>query len=282
MRCSNAMSDWKLVILKLKQDCAAKEIIDVFQNIWSDGVIIKQKRRRSISKRGAVTASIKRAFNDLEGKILTLYSKGDYHHYTYGLCKVVADSRSKSYCYMHLDHHNDAIFYNYYDLGMAAFVQHIKKYTNASSVLLLGPPKSSFEALNYVTPGIDLVTEKELYDQKNFRKIISNQQEKDVYLSCDLDVLHREEFSANWSRGELKLDDAKTIIKTINEEKNVISADILGYNGSDIKSCLAYAVLAGTLMNKDIKEAEKLFKYLKENPNIEQEDALKIIKGLKL
>lgn len=275
------MSDWKIAIMKLKYDSPTQELIEVFQNIWSDGIILKQKRRSHI-KRGEVTASVKRAFKDLEGKILTLYGKGSYHYYTYGLCKVVADPRSKKYCYMHLDRHDDAIFNKHYHLRLSDFVQHIKKYTNANFALLLGPPRFCDNTLFNLEPGIELITEKELYKQKEFRERIIKQPEEDVYLSCDLDVLHPKEFNAWYTRGRLRLKDAKRIVKTINEEKNIISADILGYAGSDLKSCLIYAVLAGTLIGKDTKEAEKLFQYLKKNPNTPYEDSLKLIEGLKI
>lgn len=276
------MSDWKLVVLKFKKDYPARDMIEVFQNIWSDGIIVKQKKKRYLTRKGPVTASIKRSFKDLEGKILTLYSKGDYHHYTYGLCKVVADKRSEDYCYMHLDRHDDAVFSNHYHIGMASFVQHIKKYAKAKSVLMLGPPHLCWSLLEKdIEPGIELITEEGLRNQKNFRKRIVQQPEKDVYLSCDLDVMARKEFEARWDRGTLKLDETKRVIQTINEEKNIISADILGYGGGDIKSCLVYAVLAGTLIGKDTKEAEKLFEYLKKHPQL-REDALKMIEGLKI
>lgn len=114
---------------------------------------------------------------------------------------------------MHLDHHDDAASNHPYHLGSGGFVQQIKKYTNAKhgSVLLLGSENWGDGNIWTSQQGISLIEEKDL---KNIglKELIRKQPEKDVYLSCDLDVLSKREFSDNCSRGSLNLNEAKQII----------------------------------------------------------------------
>lgn len=261
------MESWKIVVLK--HDDASEEIGSFFKKVWSDGIIEKNIGEVNTAKKEEIAEKIGEAIGELEGKILTLYGKGDFHHYTYGLCKV-ASHKSKSYIYLHADHHTDASYNNANTLGCGAFVKHILKDLGAKDVLLIGPVYPENGLKPKVIPEDILISRKA---KKELRKILKEKKQKDAYLSSDLDLLAKEEVSTNYARGELRLKHLLDVIEVTKEEKNIISADILGYANQDMHSppvsppvsLLAYATLAAKITGKDTKELENLHSYFKNN-----------------
>lgn len=263
---------WKVVVLE--HDYASEEIGKFFSKIWKDGIIIKKMEKNyELDYKKKISEEIKNILGILEGKILTLYGSGHYHHYTYGLCDVISRERSKDYMYLHIDNHSDSGYNSNGHIGCGSFVEHILEEPEAKDIILIGPKHNLKERA--------LISQEELVSKEAkevTRKILRGKKQPDVYPSFDLDVLDETEIETHYNRGVLKLKHLLDIIGIMREEKNIISADILGYSGADILSysggssklfssnyanLITYAALATKLVGKDTKELEKLHDYFK-------------------
>ena len=270
-------------------DSSSKESANFFKRVWTDEIITKEITPFDYVKKETITNQVNEVTKNLEGKILTIYGHGDFHHYTYGLCNTIAKTRSDDYAYIHIDNHPDAR-YNYdCTLGCGSFVRNILEEPEAKTLFLLG--NGSYLSEQYLT-----VEQKTLIDntkrttQRALKKIPS----QDVYVSMDLDILTRKEINTGYNQGKLKLNHMLNTIRTIKSEKNMISADMLGYDGKDRglplasygTSLLTYATLAAEITGKDTKELKKLHTYFKKNKETNhkklQEEFKKITEGLKI
>lgn len=258
------MEDWKIVILE--HDNGSKEVGDFFETIWSDGVIRKNIEGDVLYSKVEVTNKIKEAIGDLEGKILTIYGHGGYHHYTYGLCNVLARKKSQNYAYIQIDHHADSYTNKGGSIGCGSFVTHILKTPRAKEIIYLGTVGS-------IAKGSTILSQKSLTSEdtkKILEEVLRNKPQPDVYPSLDLDILKKEEVLTSYDRGNLRLKHLLDILDVIQQEKNVISADILGYVNKPEQiylipiSLLTYATLAAKITEKDTKDLIELHSYFKE------------------
>lgn len=292
------MKPWKIVVLE--HDSSSKEIADFFEKIWNDG--ITRKKIDDMYKKDVKEDIIKKmenAVGKLEGKILTLYGKGTFHHYTYGLCKVIAHKRSKNYMYLQLDNHTDSRYKTDGTLDKTAFVENLDEEPEAKDILFVGVK----ELLGRWDYDHTIISQEELASKESkkiLRKALRKKLYPDVYPSLDLDVLARTEINTEEPQGILELKHLLDILEVIEEEKNIISADILGYSNfdyskfeylySDFKFCnkatslLAYATLAAKITGKDTKELEKLHNCFKkkDSTDIVKEEFEKITEQLKI
>ena len=277
------MENWKLLILKM--DRPSKEAAKFFQRIWTDETITKKIKPYNYIHKAKITKQVKKAAGNLEGKILTIYGHGGFHHYTYGLCNTIAKKRSDDYVYIHIDNHSDSYKNKNHLLDCGSFVMNILDAPKAKRAIFFGNNGYSDEinATQY-----SLVTNTKRTTQ-NVLKIIPQQ---DVYPSLDLDILAVTEIKTGFDQGSLELKHMLNIIRTIKSEKNMISADMLGYESkdknflpcSDYTSLLTYAALAAEITGKDTKELKKLhthFKNKKPSKTL-QEEFEKITEGLKI
>lgn len=261
---------WKLVILDC--DPSTERVAHFFENVWSDGImhIVNQGLNGPSTKKKNVIKDTE-PISRLEGKILIIYGDGIYHHYTYGLCTATAYKKSKDYIYVHTDNHTDAGNHGIDGyIGCGSFVEDIIKGAGAKDALLLGPTHGSNELKRTHIDQPTLASEKA---EEALRDKLKEKLQKDVYASFDLDVMHRTEIITSYGQGMLELKHLLKIIEVINEEKNVISADILGLSSStsyrlkseclEPVSLLTYAALAAKITGKDTKELEKLQGYFK-------------------
>ena len=280
------MENWKLLILKM--DRPSKEAAKFFQRIWTDGIITKKIRRfvdYSKIEKGKVTNLIKEATEGLEGKILTIYGHGGYHHFTYGLCNVIAKKRSDNYAYLHIDNHSDAWYNSNGTLGCGSFSKNILEEPKAKKIIFFGN--------NYDSNEIFIKQESLTLNPKYAtRMALKKLHQQDVYPSLDLDILSRTEINTGYDQGWLKLEHMLNIIKTIKNEKNMISADMLGYvkkywfisPAIHSTSLLTYATLAAEITGKDTKELKKLHTYFKNKKSLQlsKKEFEKITEGLKI
>lgn len=258
---------WKLAVIE--HDRASKRIKEFFTKIWADDIILHDVNwSRSQTKKGIIKETPD--LGKQKGKILTLYGDGGYHHYTYGLCLKVAKRKSKDYIYVHADNHTDARKCDD-PIGCGSFVEDITDKPRAKDILLLGTTYGSNEK-NRTIVTVETLTSKNA--KEDLRKALKAKQQKDVYASFDLDVLNGIEITTSYGTGNLSLENLLDAIEVISEEKNIISADILGLTGRikrhdiDLEytepiSLLTYAVLAAKITGKDTKELEKLRGYFK-------------------
>lgn len=245
-------------ILALEHDQASIDMADFFEKIWVNGIIRKKIPSYLSAGKEEVIKSIKDATNSLEGKVLTVYGSGFLHHYTYGLCYTIARKKSKDYDYVHVDNHSDSYDRKNGWLDCASFTRNILEEPEAKSVIYLG----SVAEEKHTSVSQNVLVSKDM--EKTLRKVLSANLYAQVYVSLDLDVLKRTDVSTAFHQGILELKHLLSIIEVVQEEKEVISADMLGYNGNkDAVSPLAYAAIAAKITGKDTKELEKLHEYFK-------------------
>jgi hypothetical protein len=159
---------------------------------------------------------------------LTLYGHGEYHHYTYGLCSVLADRKSPSYAYIHIDQHHDMWSDSHNMLHCGRFTRSLLKDSNAQKVVLLG-----INTVDYHCAGKDILYIRHENRYLERVKGILNNIPKDVYISIDLDVLKYDEMQTHWPKGKMTFSELETTLKTLLTEKNLIGADILGWDDAD-------------------------------------------------
>lgn len=290
----SGMEPWKIVVLE--HDPPSKEMADFFEKIWKEGVI--RKKIDDMYKKDVkedVEKKMEDAVGKLEGKILTLYGKGGFHHYTFGLCKTIACKRSKNYMYLHVDNHSDSYYKTDGCLAGNSFVENLDEEPEAKDVFFIGVESllGRWDCDHTIIGQKALISKKA---KKILRKALREKPQLDVYPSLDLDVLTTTEINTDYDQGILELKHLLNIIDVIEREKNIISADILGYNNfefskySNLKFCnnatglLAYATLAAKIIGKDTKELEKLYSYFKNKDSNEavKKEFEKIIEELKI
>lgn len=155
-------------------------------------------------------------------KVLALCGTGSLHHYTYGLC-MLANSRSRSYGYIHIDHHNDysSGIYENNTLSCGSFVKQVLEETNVSDARFIGPI-GDIRLINYPQ-----IRKPEQIKPKNLEELL-RRLPREVYLTIDLDVMDNEEISTDWDQGFLKRDELFGIVSMIRAKKEVIGADVHG------------------------------------------------------
>lgn len=284
------MESWKTLILE--HDSASNKIRDFFELIWSYG--IKEAKiygSDTPDRKESITKKIQGGIGELDGKILTLYGDGHYHHYTYGLCNTIAKKRSNNYLYIHADNHTDAAKREDHHLGCGSFTENILEEPNAKDIIFLG---TQHGVNNYNRTHVSQEILCSRNAEKNLKEVLRKKPQKDVYLSMDLDVLRSTEFLTSFNQGELMLEDLVRAVEVIQFEKNLISADILGYSNWSWSGCicpvsmLTYATLAAKITGKDAKELYKLRKYFMKkrregcDTHILENDFKKITKQLKV
>lgn len=252
--------NWKIVVLNM-DDEASYQIAELIKDLYPDITEVRKiSNKLAHASKNAIRKAIRKSVKvDEEQKVLTLYSSGGMHHYTYGLCREVADKRSESYAYFHFDHHPD---YGYSSidrfssidrkiLNCGAFVRHILRDSNAQALRYVGC--RSLVDDEWCSSDVEKIGK--TYDsdykdrlecngvEKTMERLLQNTP-NDVYISMDLDVLKPEEIQTSYGNGPLLLDQLLESLDGIKRRKNIVSADALGYTtigGRHEKSLLAYA-----------------------------------------
>ncbi len=254
----NNSIDWKIVCLEI--DEPSKEVGNVMARIWPDKVsTIKLPGRWDVVEKEHLKDLLWQ-FKNINGKILTVYGSGLFHHFTYGLLRNIADLRSNEYTYVHIDQHTDDAdtfgteFQDAFHCGN--FVRDIKRKTLAKKVKYVGCEKVYSEIDKK-----DIVYGREI-EQNGVKKSLSEllfDAPKQVYVSMDLDVLKPDQMKTGWPDGLMDLTTLLEIINHIKNNQTILSADILGFNGNGkyknpgwcAASLAVYVIIAGTLFGED-------------------------------
>jgi arginase family enzyme len=174
--------------------------------------------------------AIPERYKESKEPTIVLYGNGAYHHYTYGLCSVLADRRSDAYAYIHLDQHHDMWNDTKEDLNCGRFTRSLLQDTHAQMVILCGIRKVDDDCkgkdILYVPHNINY--------PENFKSILRNVPD-DVYVSIDLDVLTSKEMQTGWPDGLMPFETLEENIMQILGSKRVIGADILGWNKTKLR-----------------------------------------------
>ena len=186
--------------------------------------------RYSIQKTG-ICRIVDEALGDDNKRKLVVYGSGSCHQFTYGLCKY-ADRFSKNYAYIHFDHHHDSWDYinSSISIKCSTFVPHILKDTNASATLYIGSDPKHYIVSDKLYLSIK---ENGLRKGWKFEKLKWRLAKlpEEVYLTFDLDVMLSSLISTTYDTGTLTLEELMKCISVIRDTKDIIGADVLGYEG---------------------------------------------------
>ena len=242
----------------------------------------------SPSTREYVTA-VTECIRGIGGKVLTIYGSGSFHHFTYGLVKNIADAISSNYAYIHIDQHTDDRWPEAEQLSSGSFVGQISLKHTVAAVRYIGCE----QIMNTKTP-TRIILQNKTINELGVKQSLTSLLEgtpQDVYVSIDLDVLKKNEMLTRWSEGEMSIDTLIEIIAFLKNNKNIISADILGHGSYHVPfdvdekpdlsdalrkkinhtNMLVYAIVVGTFLGIDISTwkqehgklaSEDLHKYL--------------------
>lgn len=168
-----------------------------------------------------------------DSRVLALYGHGGYHFFTYGLLKH-AGGLVDDMGYIHIDHHHDSWFIDYKTLSCGAFVKQIYYDTHVCDskgrLLYLGNDGGASKDIwlqNALFGG-------ELTEGSNLEKRLESMKVHDVYVTIDLDVMRKGEVRTAFERGNLRLNELKSILKKIKQQKRIISADICGFTETNL------------------------------------------------
>lgn len=233
----NNGNDWQILVLL--HDESSRQVAEFFTGIYPIRIGKFPKRIKRLNPKKKIIKNIEHISKKTDlngGRVLTLAGAGGKHQYTYGLCKVFADKKSKGYGYIHFDLHDDTkqIIDNLH-IGCASFVQHLLE------------DGGKVEKIFYVgccqevsLPNVIAV--KNFQDKiilKNYKNVMEESARdlmaplknfpEDVYVSMDLDVLEKKDIHTGFGYGKLSLEKLIQCIEIIKSEKNIIGADVLGY-----------------------------------------------------
>lgn len=286
---------WHLA--SLVHDAYSEEIARFFKTAWTDGVHVVVaplwNTRNRYDKEAFDTQDIIRETKGLadlptDGNVVTVYGHGNYHHYTYGITHHVMIPRSKRFMYAHIDYHTDD--------GMGSFRKKDGKEIHALSCGSFTRAIKNHGARAYMYIGTDVrcgtqkkrikqdTIEMKSWSSSKLRKpLLKNfimtearkKRTKDTYVSIDLDVVRYEDCATGYQQGKISLEDILEIVEALKDCKNVVAADILGYQRAlsqgyhrteqskswlyyNEMSKLTYLILASKFAGKDFHEAMKL------------------------
>lgn len=254
----NNSKDWQIIVLL--HDESSRQVAEFFTGIYPIRIGKFPKRIKRLSLKKKIIKNIKHISKKtgLNGdRVLTLVGAGGKHQYTYGLCKVLADKKSEEYGYIHFDLHSDTKqTIDNSHIGCASFVQHLLEDG--------GKVKKIFYVGCCQEVSLPDVIDVENFQDKTILKNYKNVKEEsardlmiplknlpeDVYISMDLDVLGRKDIHTGFGYGSMSLEKLIQCLEIIKSEKNIIGADVLGYEAEKFME-------KGTKTYKEIYEKNK-------------------------
>lgn len=179
---------------------------------------------------------------DAPGPVLAVYGSGYFHHYTYGLT-AAASRLSEEFCYIHFDAHIDCFPMRRVRIDgtvvYSDFVEDIVKDEshNAREVIMVGSFLGGFDWCKGIPYAPLRLLDKKLNSEEGLEDLaeLLDATCHDVYISFDLDVTPADEILTDWrdwERGNLRKKQLMKMLSLIKEKKNIIGADILGFNCS--------------------------------------------------
>lgn len=214
-----------------------KKRFDNFEIMW-----LKNIKKEDLYKNNLLKST--QIINPEESRIMATIGHGSYHHLSYGLCKL-ADSLSKGYLYIHIDHHIDSwrpehLLLNEGIINCRNFVPYILEDTNAVTALFLGDnfnllkPDWGYDKARKLLGKKECKYMKEMasgkFEINDLERLLDSVNVEDVYVTFDLDVMHAKEVITGYDRGVLSKSGLFEAIEAIKKHKKIIGADIAGYS----------------------------------------------------
>lgn len=297
------MSDWRIAILHTRRDTLLKRAIEAaFPGRVVSIHVPALGRDHYLNQvtQSELLGYFRRHVYDpgvWDGRLLTIYGDGDFHHYTYALTKLAAERRGldgpeRNWTYFHIDNHRDDWGSRRRDgtsshLDCANFVDSIA-YDHGAVPFFIGPdayPKK--DSRGYQVRGTEIPIysnyfTKALQESRTWTSNAGLRREytgaelpvsRDLqetptpaYLSFDLDVLAQSEIVTNFDQNEwMTARRLNQILDKIRPHKRVFSADILGFPDDchHPLSVLTIVVLAKKVMGLGTKKLLELHGRLK-------------------
>jgi len=246
--------EWTILILEL--DEASKIVGERLRDVYKEMVLTVELDVDRFDKE-----EVKKSLSEIQipnTRVLGAWGDGRFHNFTYTLCTGIADRRSKSYGYIHIDHHSDSGDYDATsNFSGSAFVSTLLRDSNAKTVRFIGSEGlKTEEKLEGKFSRIRYVLEEDLRMADSFEdsiKYLLKGTPKDVYVSIDLDVVDMMEVTTSFRTldwgGTLTGGELSTILGLIDKRKNIIGADVSGFDGRGLGIQL-YEVVINTLIKK--------------------------------
>lgn len=291
------MDDWLIVLLHTRRSTLLKR---AFETAFPDGRVVSlfvpslAEKHKDTTREDLMEYFRRRVYDSgiWNGRVLTIYGDGEFHHYTYALTKFAAERKGLAHSdfgwtYMHFDNHRDDWGYRAPDgtsmyLDCASFVDAIA-HDHKAIPFFVGPdayPKKDSQGYriagqeipiynNYFTKELqesmewtrntglrDLYTGAELPALRDLKETPTP-----AYLSFDLDYLATTEIVTNFDQNpNVTTRRLCQILDRIRPHKRVFSADILGFpdDCSHPLSVLTMIILARKVMGLRV---ERLLRY---------------------
>ena len=300
------MSDWQIVILHTRRNTLLKRSIEAAFPGRVASIHVPALRSDwycDNASQSDVLSYFRRNVYDSglwNGRVLTIYGDGEFHHYTYALTRLAAERRGLespdlNWTYFHLDNHRDDWGHrppNGYSptINCANFVDSIA-YDHGAVPFMIGPqayPKKDSRGYRIRGTEIPIYSNyftKDLQESWHWPsnawshleyaytgvELPSTRDLRDTpiptYLSFDLDVLAQSEIVTNFDQNEhMTLRRLCQILDRIKAHKRVFSADILGFPDTchHPLSILTVIILARKVMGFGIKKLLAYHGWLKQ------------------
>lgn len=275
---------WNILVLEV--DKPSEEVGDMLELLYP-GTVRRAKvefvcKSSKQMLKSDIRSAVKIASNGLDGPVLTAFGSGKYHHYDYGLCTEIADriakKRNGEYAYILFDCHDDAVDAHSYwfdeeygrdRLDCASFVFSTARDSDIRSERnVIGVGGASMGEIFGGMTENDIRDWRQEYGLKaTIENLLARIKVDDVYVSIDLDVMSSAEVRTDFDQGNLYLEELLDLVRAIQDEKNIISASVLGYSATkDAKSLITYAAAADVITESnrlDIREWACLHGYAK-------------------
>jgi hypothetical protein len=223
-----------------------------------------------------------------DGRLLTVYGDGEYHHYTYALSRLAAERRSlegpeQNWTYFHFDQHRDDWGKRDYDgttdiVNCASFVDSLV-HDHGAVPYFVGPDIYPFkDAKGYRMSGTEIPIYSNYFTKKlqrsmdwkgkrSLRRVFTGAElpatsdlretPTPAYLSFDLDYLAQSEIVTNFDQNpNVTTKRVCQILDKIRPHKRVFSADILGLpdDTNHSLSVLTMIIIARKIMGMGTKK----------------------------
>ncbi len=279
------MGDWKILILHTRHSTLLKRSFEAAfpgRTVSLHVPALGTKRYVDAITPADLMSYFRRNIYDpsiWNGRVLTVYGQGDFHHYTYALSRLAAERRGfkrpGGFTYFHVDNHRDD--YGGSKLSCGNFVDSIA-YDHGAIPFFIGPDAYPFkDARGYLIRGAKIPiysnfftkSRQEARDWKGVRTLegcftgaelpaTRDLRETPIptYLSFDLDVLTEAEMLTVYDQNPLVTTrHLCRILDRIRPHKKVFSADILGLpdESNHALSALTMVILARKIMGMGTK-----------------------------
>jgi len=292
-------NDWKIVLLHSEKNTLLKR---AFETSFGDRVLSlhvpalgEEDKYGYRTTRGALMKYFRRQVYDSgiwDGRVLTIYGNGEFHHSTYALTQFARERRGLGYdgrdwTYFHFDQHRDDWGRRRADgeanhIDCASFVDQIA-YHHQAVPFMVGPSVyAKKDSQGYRISGQEIPIysnqfSKAMQESKGWRsdsvldgwtdarRLPTRRDLSETptpsYLSFDLDLLSTTEIVTNYDQNEtMTLRSLVPILDRVREHKRIFSADILGLpdDCDHPLSVLTMLVLARKIMGMGMS---RLFEY---------------------